>query len=125
MRLLVTGPRDLKDYYLVHEVLDGIHAVTPITVLIEGGAPGTDRFARRWAEDRGVATDPCPVDHALDGPWPAAGPRRNARMLRKKKPDRGLAFVADPPTRETADMVRKMKRGGLEVREVCGVEVER
>ncbi len=35
-----------------------------------------------------------PVDHALDGPWPSAGPRRNARMLRDGKPDRGLAFGA-------------------------------
>jgi len=40
----------------------------------------------------GFAVEPYPVDHALDGPWPAAGPRRNARMLREGKPTHGLAF---------------------------------
>ncbi len=35
-----------------------------------------------------------PVDRRLDGPWPSAGPRRNERMLRLGRPERGLAFGA-------------------------------
>lgn len=117
-RVLVCGPRDWADYCTVFEVLDGEHKAAPITCLIEGGAPGVDRFARRWAADRGVPNDPCPVDPALDGPWPAAGPRRNRRMLREKRPDRCLAFIANPPTSGTADMVRQARRAGIPVREI-------
>jgi hypothetical protein len=113
MRLLVCGPRDYPDYWTVFEVLDGIHKAEPVGCIIEGGALGVDRFARRWAHERGVPHDPCPVDHTLDGPWPAAGPRRNARMLREKQPDRCVAFVASPETSGTADMVRRARRAGL------------
>jgi hypothetical protein len=35
-----------------------------------------------------------PVDHAEDGPWPGAGPRRNRRMVEQFAPDRALAFGA-------------------------------
>jgi len=117
-RILVTGPRDWPDYWTVHEVLDGEHRANPITCLIDGGALGVDRFARRWAEINNVPTDPCPVDHALDGPWPQAGPRRNGRMLREKQPERCIAFVTTPPTKGTADMVRQAKRAGVPVREI-------
>lgn len=110
MRLLVTGPRDLKDYYLVHEVLDGIHAVTPITVLIEGGAPGTDRFARRWAEERGVTTDPCPVDHALDGPWPAAGPRAEPPKALDAVADVVLTYRPKPKSKPAKKRKRRAKK---------------
>jgi hypothetical protein len=117
-RLLVCGPRDYPDYWTVHEILDAMHRVNPITCLIEGGALGVDRFARAWAVKNGVPTDPCEVDHTLDGPWPAAGSRRNQRMMREKRPDRVLAFVATPPTKGTADMVRQAKRAGVPVREI-------
>lgn len=118
MRLLVCGPRDWTDYWTVFEVLDGEHAAHTVTCLIDGGALGVDRFARRWAKERGVPVDPCPVDHTLDGPWPAAGPRRNGRMLREKQPDRCIAFIATPPTPGTANMVRQAKRAGVPVREI-------
>lgn len=118
MRVVICGPRDMTDYHLVFEVLDGIHKVTPITALIEGGALGADRFGRHWAESRGVPNDRCPVDPAKDGAWPAAGPRRNSRMLREKRPDRGVAFIAVPPTPGTADMVKKMKRASIPVMEI-------
>lgn len=118
MRVLVCGPRNMTDYWLVFEVLDGMHKATPIACIIEGGALGGDRFSRAWAERRGVAHDPCPVDHALDGPWPGAGPRRNWRMLKTKKPDQVVAFVATPPTPGTSHMVNVAKREGVPVREI-------
>lgn len=117
-RVLVCGPRDMTDYWLVFEVLDGQHCADPITCIIEGGANGGDRFARAWSQRRGVANDPCPVDHSLDGPWPGAGPRRNWRMFKTKAPDRVIAFVATPPTPGTAHMIKVAKRAGLPVLEI-------
>lgn len=103
---------------MVREILDGHHRAYGIDCLIEGGAHGVDRFACRWAQEHGVPIDPCPVEER-DGPWPAAGPRRNSRMLRERAPiHRGIAFIANPPTPGTADMVRKMKRAGIPVREI-------
>lgn len=77
----------------------------------------------------GLTREPYPVDHALDGPWPKAGPRRNARMLRVGRPARGLAFGAlwKPPVRVlvrgtpfkktgTGDMVSLMLAARLPVR---------
>ena len=118
MRILVCGWRDMTDYRAVFEVLDGIHKATPISCIIEGGAPGADRFGRAWAESRGVAHEPCPVDHALDGKWPGAGPRRNRRMLQQKSPDRVVAFVATPPTPGTTHMISVARRAKLPVLEI-------
>lgn len=117
-RVLVCGPRDWPHYWDVFEVLDGEHKANPITCIIEGGALGIDRFSRTWATFNKVPNDPCPVDNALDGQWPNAGPRRNGRMLREKKPERCIAFVATPPTKGTTDMIRQAKKAGIPVREV-------
>lgn len=43
--------------------------------------------------DPDARTARCPVDHALDGPWPAAGHRRNARMYRVWKPSLAAGFI--------------------------------
>jgi len=51
-----------------------------------------DMLADFAARRLGLNVEPYPVDHALDGPWPAADPRRTARMLRDGKPTHGLAF---------------------------------
>ncbi len=93
MILVVTGGRD---YTLVTpdkpleaaeqeardliRALDTILAKRDITRLVEGEARGADKGSRAWAEMRGVVVRPVPVDHTQDGPWPAAGVRRNARM---------------------------------------------
>ena len=114
-RVLVCGPRDWTDYWTVAEVLSGQHAADPFSCLIEGGALGVDRFARRWATDRGV-----PVE-TFEADWThgkAAGPIRNRRMLAEGKPDRCIAFIADPPTRGTANMVRQAREAGVPVREI-------
>jgi len=36
----------------------------------------------------------CPVSTALDGRWPGAGPRRNARLFRTHRPTLAAGFVA-------------------------------
>lgn len=89
-RLLVCGNRDFFD---AARIAREIEALAPLFV-IHGAAPGADTHAGIEAMVLGCHVLTFPVDHAIDGPWPGAGPRRNARMLRDSKPDRGLAFGA-------------------------------
>jgi hypothetical protein len=119
VRILVCGGRAYSDAAFVARTLDRIHAKYPDLTIIDGGAPGADRLAREWAVAHGVMIDPCPVDHALDGPWPGAGPRRNQRMLETKKPDAVVGFSGDRGTadmgRGTADMCRRAEAAGVPV----------
>ena len=64
-------------------------------LVIEGESPGggADILAREQAEARSIVVLACPVDHALDGPWPAAGHRRNERMFRLR-PTHAAGFVS-------------------------------
>lgn len=76
-------------------------------VLGHGNAIGTDQNVARWALDRSrgkLELRPCPVDVSIDGPWPAAGHRRNERMLREHKP---AALIAFPGGRGTEGCVVK------------------
>ena len=67
----------------------------PGTVIIHGAARGADSIAGAVAAELGFAVRPYAVDHALDGQWPAAGIRRNARMLAAEPSvSRCLAFTA-------------------------------
>ncbi len=93
-----------------------------------------DMLADFAARGLGLNVEPYPVDHALDGPWPAAGPRRNARMLHDGAPTRAIAFgaiwhpakTAGPnpyltkqgksKTTGTGDMVRRLLAAWLPVR---------
>jgi hypothetical protein len=62
--------------------------------------------ARAAAVLKGHDFEEFAVNPALDGPWPGAGPRRNARMLRYGRPTHGLAFG---PLWKGRDDVRGMK----------------
>jgi hypothetical protein len=111
----VCGGRNYADYWTVYDVLTGLHTAIPIRCIIEGGALGADRFARQWAIDRSILTDQYPVISEVDGPWPAAGPRRNQRMLIISKPDLVVAF---PGGTGTADMVRRAHKASVTVMEI-------
>lgn len=110
MRVIVCGGRDYEDRATVERELDAFHEKWPIEVLHHGGAKGADSLAAEWATDRGV-----PVKEHL-AEWGkfggAAGPIRNAYMLRDAKPHCVLAF---PGGRGTADMIRKAERGNVPV----------
>lgn len=125
MRIMVTGgryygmlraakPNSLawaeRDYLVA--TLGGIHSRTPIMELTHGECPygGADLLADMWARSVGVPVDPTPVSFQ-DGPWPAAGPKRNGRALRKL-PDYLVAFDGNAGT---ADCVRQAKAMGIEV----------
>lgn len=101
--VIVTGGRDYADERWVWRKLDTFHRRWPIALLRHGAASGTDTFAKRWANSRGVATDPCKAAWRVHGK--AAGPIRNSYMLEKQP--RPTFCIAFPGGTGTADMVRK------------------
>ena len=108
-RLLVCGGRDYDDGAAVEYYLSGLRP----QVVIHGGAPGADSLAGAWAVRHGVEALVFHADWAREGK--AAGPKRNARMLREGQPTCVLAL---PGGRGTADMVRRAKAAGVPVYEV-------
>lgn len=144
MRLLVCGSRDwgVNGSERDRARLE-IEAIGPeFHTLIHGDAgarrlqsnPTSDRLfaslAEQWAHASGhdLHVVAFPADWSRDGK--AAGPLRNARMLREGKPDRGLAFGAlwkaafdESPVRwrktGTGDMTFRMLSAGLPVRWVA------
>lgn len=110
MNVLVCGGREYRDGDRVREVLAAFHSAQPIARLIEGGATGADRIARRWANEHRVPTDTFAAEWSLHGK--AAGPIRNRTMLREGKPDVVIAF---PGGAGTAHMVKIAKAAGVEV----------
>lgn len=113
LRILVCGGRDYTDQTVVFGTLDRLRAERGIACIIAGAAAGADRMAADWAHDRRVNLIKYPVSPAA---WrqhgKAAGPMRNATMLREGKPD---AVVAFPGGRGTADMIRQADAAGVTV----------
>lgn len=125
-RVIVCGGRDFEYAFWLTETLDEFHAKTPISLVIEGGqrtyamekgkrvcVGGADYFASVWAMARRVETV------RLDARWselgPKAGPARNQEMIDRFKPEIVFAF---PGGAGTADMVRRARAAGIEVREM-------
>ncbi|WP_080402996.1 DUF2493 domain-containing protein [Burkholderia ubonensis] len=116
MKVIVCGGREygqeVAEEQHLFAVLDAQHALSPIDLVIQGGARGADSMARLWAESRAI--DCLAVPAKWDAHGRGAGPIRNARML-DYKPDMVIAF---PGGRGTADMVRRANAAGIQVREV-------
>ena len=110
MNALVCGGRDFTNAHLMNEVLDGIHAATIISLVIHGGARGTDTLAGTWALWHGVDVQCYPAEWEVYGR--AAGFVRNQYMLDVSLPDLVVAF---PGGRGTADMVRRARASGVPV----------
>lgn len=138
MIIVVTGGRDFAAANVVYSALDTLHQQDPITLVAHGACGitigsdgkksgnmrGADRLGGvEWTALRGAHGWPFYVDHALDGPWPAAGPRRNERMLRAVK-DYGATrpplVVAFDGGRGTASCIRQALGLGLRVCRVHG-----
>lgn len=104
-----------KERKLLTETLDRLSP----TAIIHGAARGADELADIWAERNSVER------MAFHANWyprgrsggldKSAGPIRNQRMIDEGKPDLVLAF---PGGTGTADMVRRARAAGIEVREV-------
>lgn len=112
MKVLVTGGRRFSCYEIVSDVLDQIVRSHPITELAHGACRGADLLAHRWAIENMIACRRYPVDEKLDGPWPAAGCRRNARMLDDFQPDLVVAFQGGSGT---ANCVNEATKRGIEI----------
>lgn len=113
MRVLVCGGRNFRSAAQVYHALDALHANTPITELMQGGAPGADRFASEWAAAKpGVRRYICKADWDKYGK--AAGPKRNARML-EWMPDLVVAFRGGAGT---ANMVAQAERAGVPIKRI-------
>lgn len=130
-RVVVTGGRRVGPE-VARAIVTDLERLLPASLrrVAQGGAPGADLLARvAWRALRerveGWAEQTVAVDLALDGPWPAAGARRNARLLvsemaaaRAAGDDpAGVLVLAypDPASRDTWDCVRQALTRGLTV----------
>ena len=109
MRVLFCGGRDYQNRKAINKIMSRLD----LSLVITGGAPGADALADLWAATRGVARVVYPANWECDGK--AAGPIRNARMLKEGRPDLVVAF---PGGRGTADMIAKAERAGVPVERV-------
>lgn len=114
MRVLICGGRDYGDQAQFNAYMDDLHKHSPVDRIIHGAAPGADTLAGVWAFLRSVSVDVFKANWREHGR--AAGPLRNQRMIDEGKPDLVVAF---PGGRGTADMVRRAKAAGVEVRKVA------
>lgn len=110
MRVIVCGGRDYSNVQRLEALMDGFLREFGISRVIQGGADGADRLALKWAWKRGIPCDNFPADWALHGK--AAGPIRNAQMLKEGRAQMVIAF---PGGRGTADMIRQARAAGVEV----------
>lgn len=83
-RVIISGGRKYRHAAQVeHDV--GVNARLGCRRLVQGGAAGADALARaawrRWIDADPTLEEETYEPDASDGPWPAAGCRRNARML--------------------------------------------
>lgn len=105
-RVFVTGGRDFNDHNRIEaDLRDLRHRGCKRVAEGRCHKGGADLHARQaWQHISGEDTIGYPVEHAKDGPWPAAGNRRNVRMLREEmhlgRVDLGLAYP-DPKSRGT------------------------
>jgi YspA, cpYpsA-related SLOG family len=109
MIVLVTGGRNYADRDRVFQVLDKIHASSPITLIVQGGATGADRHAFVWASLQSVNYETFHAQWGTEGK--KAGPLRNQRMVdyvHKLEGDK--IVVAFPGGPGTDDCVRRAKR---------------
>ena len=119
VRVLVCGGRDFYNKALLKKTLDEIHAKTPITCLIQGGAKtGADWLAKHWGTAYGGLRKDQQEEYEAN--WNAykkgAGPIRNTFMLQMSRPDLVVAFNTGGPG--TADMMRKARSAKVKVLEI-------
>lgn len=120
MRVAVTGGRDHWLSVAELAALDALWLRLGATELVHGACPtGVDKDVDSWGLLRGltptVDLHRFPVNEAVDGRWPAAGPRRNGRMLKVAAPSALIAFKGG---RGTADCTKQARRRGITIYEV-------
>lgn len=115
-RLLVFGSRTWQD---AKAIARAVASIAP-DVVVEGGAPGADLMAREAARRQAIRVESFPVDNAKDGPWPAAGHRRNRRMHNEGRPTEAVAFISgkrgEPYSRGSQGMAYICRLAGTPLR---------
>jgi predicted Rossmann-fold nucleotide-binding protein len=112
MKVIVCGGRQYNNETRLYSILGKLHRERGVSLVIQGGAPGADTLAARWAMANDISTTTYAADWGKHGS--RAGPIRNAAMM-DEMPD---AVVAFPGGRGTADMVRRAKAAGVPVWEI-------
>lgn len=108
MKVLVTGDRNWTNREVIEREL---RKLPPGSIVVHGAARGADSIAGEIARRLGFEVRPYPADWDTHGK--AAGPMRNAEMLRREhllhSPiEKVLAFHSDfENSRGTKDMVTK------------------
>lgn len=82
--------------------------------IVSGAASGADKAALDWAALNLAPWSDYPADWEKYGR--AAGFIRNQEMLNKEQPNLVIAF---PGHRGTADMIRRAKKAGIEIRKMA------
>lgn len=117
MKVLICGGRDYEDWEkfntMMNNVWESLSKIDEVTEIAHGGATGVDGMADDWAWYHGIPVKKFPADWKKHGK--AAGPIRNAQMLKEFGPDVVVAF---PGGRGTGDMVQRAKAHGVKVIEV-------
>lgn len=113
MRILVCGGRDFEDGKAVNRTLSAIHAKTPITLVISGGARGADRLAEKWADRMHIPLMVFPAHWSMGK---RAGPTRNSWMLEFGLPTLVVAFpTPGAENRGTNNMIHQAMAKGVTV----------
>lgn len=111
-RIVVTGGRTYRDEVRLRRELNGIHMLTPIQHLAQGGAEGADKLAREWAAAHKI---PCKTYAADWSQGRQAGPQRNRWMLEAFLPDLVVAF---PGGQGTHNCCKQAEAMGIVVRRI-------
>lgn len=114
MKVLICGSRGWHDPIPIDTVLAGLDVLAEgrgekLTV-IHGDARGADQLAGRLAKQWNAEVVTCPADWDKHGR--AAGPIRNAEMLKEHDPDLVYAFRSSGKSNGTDDMVSKARAAG-------------
>jgi len=113
MRVLICGDRNWGDADVIHRWI-GLN-VTPVSVVIHGGARGADRMAGRGAVLWGHTVIVFPALWDVHGR--AAGYIRNQQMLDEGQPELVVYFHSNlEGSRGTKDMVARATKAGIPVR---------
>jgi len=107
--VIITGSREWSDQAQLFYHLDAVHAIYPITFLVQGGAKGADALAARWAQANGIKYITVHADWDQHGK--SAGPIRNIEMLDGFPDARVIAFPLGKSIGTRHCMREAVKRG--------------